>query len=293
MRGVRGRVGVVVILVALAGCSGGAIRSSPTTTEPSTALSSSPATRPSSSAGDAVRPLPPGRASYQLSGAYPPAHSVRVVVRDRADQPDPTRYSVCYINAFQAQPEELPVWRAKRPNLLLRNASGQEVVDTFWNERVLDIGTADKRQQLIDVVGPWIDGCRRSGFDAVEFDNLDSYTRSGGQLDLSDAEAFARLLVQRAHRVHLAVAQKNTVDLLVNARSIGFDFAIVEECEVYAECERYVKVYGSAIIEIEYTDFPVRFFQQACRARADRVSVVLRDRQLIPAGRPGHVERWC
>ena len=31
--------------------------------------------------------------------------------------------------------------------------------------------------------------CRDKGFDAVEFDNLDSYGRSGGRLDIEDALA--------------------------------------------------------------------------------------------------------
>ncbi len=31
----------------------------------------------------------------------------------------------------------------------------------------------------------------------------------------------------------------------------------------------------------------------ACRARGRQVSVLLRDRDVVPAGRPGYVSRWC
>ena len=82
--------------------------------------------------------------------------------------------------------------------------------------------------------------CARKGFDAVELDNLDSWTRFDDTPREGDvpfgkgaAIAYAARLIRRAHRRGLAAAQKNTTQI---RRRIGFDFAIAEECGVYDEC---------------------------------------------------------
>ena len=102
-----------------------------------------------------------------------------------------------------------------------------------------------------------IETCARKGYDAVEYDNLDSWTRFDGTPREGDvpfgkaqAIAFAELLADRAHALGLAVAQKNTVELTrAQARGrIGFDFAIAEECGRYRECRRYRRVYGDRVI---------------------------------------------
>jgi hypothetical protein len=175
--------------------------------------------------------LPPANATfdYQLGGAYAPAADVRIVDRDRTATPAPGVYGVCYVNAFQTQPEELARWRRVHPRLLLKK-HGRPVVDQGWGERLLDTSTAARRRALLRVVGRWIDGCARSGFRAVEPDNLDSYSRSKGALTLSDNKAFATMLIRRAHADGLAIAQKNTPELGGAGRALGFDFAIAEEC---------------------------------------------------------------
>ena len=53
--------------------------------------------------------------------------------------------------------------------------------------------------QSARIVGRWVDGCAADGFDAVEFDNLDSFTRSHGLIERRQALAYARLLVRAAH----------------------------------------------------------------------------------------------
>jgi hypothetical protein len=239
--------------------------------------------------------LPPvdGRFSYQLGGAYPPAPGVSVVSRDRSDPPAPGVYSICYVNAFQAQPDAIGWWRRWHPDLLLRNSLGQVVLDRQWQEPLLDIATAGDRSRLLSVVGSWIDGCAKAGFQAIEADNLDSYTRSEGELTGVDAVAFARQLALRAHQDHLAIAQKNAAELSRQVRGAGFDFALAEECQVYAECDAYTAVYGRHVVEVEYADESVTFFRQACAARGQLVSIVRRDRDLLPVGQVGHVEQWC
>jgi hypothetical protein len=233
------------------------------------------------------------RFDYQIGGAYRPPSGVVIVDRDRHAHPAAGHYNICYVNAFQAQPGALHWWRTTHRDLLLHDSAGHEVVDRGWNERLLDIGTRAKRRALAAIVGGWLDGCARRGFQAVEPDNLDSWTRSKHLLTAGDAVAFARLLSRRAHRDGLLIAQKNAAELSRRSAATGFDFAIAEECQVYRECASYTRAYGRKVIEIEYTDNGRRAFTRACAVRGSRISVELVDRDVLPAGTAGYVRRFC
>ncbi len=240
-------------------------------------------------------PAPPVNtpADYQIGGSYPPAVEVGVVLRDRAERPSAAAYDVCYVNAFQTQPGELARWQRDHPDLLLRRADGAVVHDPGWPDEVLlDLSTSDKRTRIARIVGRWIRGCARDGFEAIEPDNLDSWTRSGGRLSRADATAYARLLIARAHRSGLAIAQKNASSVTRDA-TLRFDFAIAEECEVYRECGTYLRRYGDNVIEIEYVDNGRAAYDRACRARGNRISILLRDRDVTPLGHSDYVYRAC
>lgn len=239
---------------------------------------------PASGAAAATRDLPPVDADldYQLGGAAVAAPHVGIVVRDRRKTPAPGVYNICYVNAFQTQPDERRVWR-RHSDLLLRD-NGRVVVDEAWGERLLDIRTRAKRRGLMKVVGPWIDGCAADGFDAVEFDNLDSFSRSRKLIKPRHAKRYAERLVRRGHRAGLATAQKNWAEW--NGRSVGFDFAIAEECGRWDECGRYVRHFGVRVLVIEYRR---QDFKNTCADYGSRFSVELRDRALTPDG----VHDWC
>lgn len=247
-----------------------------------------------------VVPPPAGVAvDYQIGGAYPPAAEVGVVIRDRSADPVSGVYSVCYINAFQAQDQERSRWSGPDADLLLRDSGGAVIEDDDWDEPLLDITTASKRARLVEIVDGWMVDCATRGFRAVELDNLDSWTRSSGRVTRDHAVGYAAGLVERAHARGLAVAQKNAAELTdEEIRRIGFDFAVAEDCQHYSwgrltECDRYLQVYGDRVIEIEYTDLGTGAFDAACRARGDRVSILLRDRAVSPRGDRGYVSRSC
>ncbi|MFC5902625.1 endo alpha-1,4 polygalactosaminidase [Streptomyces zhihengii] len=246
----------------------------------------------SAAAHDEVRPPAAGAAfDYQLGGAYPPPDGVLAVARDRTDGPAAGLYNVCYVNAFQTQPDEaVDWWRENHPDLLLRDADGEPVVDEDWDEPLLDISSKEKRTALLGVVGPWIDGCAEDGYDAVEPDNLDSFTRSEGLLTADHAIAFARLLSDRAHAKGLAIAQKNTAELLPARARTGFDFAVAEECARYDECGDFAAAYDGRVFDVEYREPD---FTAGCRTWGARVSMTLRDLDVLPAGEPGYVHRVC
>jgi hypothetical protein len=233
-----------------------------------------------------------GVADYQLGGSYEPAAGVQVVTRDRTEQPAPGRYSICYVNAFQTQPGTLSWWKRHHPGLLLRDRTHHLVHDPGWpGEVLLDIRTPSKRTAVGAINRTWFDRCARRGFAAVEPDNLDSWTRSHRLVTRTDAITFAKRLVREAHASGLAIAQKNAPELAT--RGIGFDFAVAEECEVYRECGAYTEVYGSRVIEIEYTDNGRAAYARACAARAGVISILLRDRDVVPAGGRGYVYETC
>jgi hypothetical protein len=258
------RVGVfraaaaLIVLAALASCT-----SDPDGKGPDESTKPSP---------KAVR-LPPVHAGfdYQIGGAYTPPTGVRIVARDRKAEPARGLYNICYVNAFQAQPDERDDWPA---DLLLRDKKGKAVVDGDWDEALLDIGTPAKRERVAARIDEWIDGCADKGYDAVEPDNFDSFTRSRGLLSAADATAFIRLLSDHAHSRGLAIGQKNTVELAGQRGRTGLDFAVAEECGEYDECGEYAEAFDDRVVVIEYTD---NGFRKARSGFGDRLSIVRRD----------------
>lgn len=242
--------------------------------------------------------LPPvdAKADYQLGGNYPLPDGVRVVSRDRLAHaaPGAGRFNICYVNAYQTQPGQLRWWRGHHPGALLRD-NGRLVRDPGWPDEVLlDTSTSSKRRTIANVVGGWFDRCHRDHFDAVEPDNLDSFSRSKRLLTRQDNLAMAHLLAVRAHRAGLSIAQKNLAGLSRARRTaIGFDFAVAEECSRWRECGRYRAAYGRHVIEIEYADNGRRWFTKACRDHGNRWSIVYRDRNLVTPRRPAYVYDAC
>jgi hypothetical protein len=237
------------------------------------------------------KPLPANAvADYQLGGAYDPPAGTTVVVRDSTAAPAQGLYNVCYVNGFQTQPGV--AWPAR---LLVRNSKGKPLVDPDWpDEHLLDISSEKLRTAVLERLAVTIAECAHKGFDAVEFDNLDSFTRSKGALKHKDAVAFAELLVRAAHEQGLAAGQKNTPQLSDGERRrIGFDFVVSEECHRYDECSAYTRFYGDRVINIEYGDDLRAPFADICADAATPRDTILRDRGLNPAQRAPYRYDHC
>jgi hypothetical protein len=246
----------------------------------------------SEAADDAAIELPEPNAAfdYQLGGAYEPAADVATVVRDRTDPPAAGRYNVCYVNGFQTQPGEAAYWLEEHPDLLVRDAEGQPLVDPDYpDEMLLDPSTSEQRAELVSIVGRWIDGCAAAGFDAVEIDNLGNFARFPDQLTEDATVSFARRLVDRAHRAGLAIAQKNSPELLARRWETGFDFALVEQCNEFDECVGFTERYGDEVYVIEYDRDA---FERGCRDHPE-LAIVLRDRALVLPDTATYVRRAC
>jgi hypothetical protein len=232
--------------------------------------------------------MPPGAlADYQLGGAYPLPQGVTMVVRDSTANPAKGYFNICYVNGFQTQPGvDWP------KSLLVQGKKRGPMIDPNWpDEYLLDISTPKARAANLERLLPTIKACAEKGFDAVEFDNLDSYSRSERYLTLDHAVAFAKMLVGAARDMGLPAAQKNTTDLGSRGRDeIGFAFAISEACYRWDECSAYTDVYGrDQVIGIEYSDDLRGSFKDACADPSRPASMILRDRKLGPIGSPGYV----
>jgi hypothetical protein len=233
--------------------------------------------------------LPPAHAGfdYQIGGAYTPPAGVSVVSRDHTAAPAAGLYNICYINAFQVQPGAEGDWDS---DLLLRKANGSVVYDPDWGEALLDLRTAGKRQRIANKVDTWINDCAARGYQAIEPDNYDSYSRSNKLLTSSQAESYIALLSSYAHTKGLAAGQKNTSDLAGDHRATGLDFGIAEECGTYNECDAYTAAFGSHVVVIEYT---AKGLQKACSGWGSQLSIVRRDVDVVPLGTSGYVRKTC
>ncbi|WP_415644583.1 endo alpha-1,4 polygalactosaminidase [Stackebrandtia soli] len=245
--------------------------------------------------------LPPtvGRFDYQLGRAHGSVPGLDVVVRDATSDPEAGAYNICYVNGFQTQPGEEDLWIGGRENLLLHNDRGEPVVDPEWpDEYVLDPSTSARRDGILEVLGPVIVGCADDGYDAVEIDNLDTWTRfddpASGAIHREGALELARSYVRLAHGNGLAIGQKNAAELAETGRDeLGFDFAVTEECAAYDECSAYTEVYGEHVLQIEYVDNLPEPFDMVC-ASADRAPLtILRDRDLGLPGTDGYTYDQC
>jgi hypothetical protein len=155
------------------------------------------------------------------------------------------RRVVCYLSAGtfeRGRPDA-----ARFPAAVLGRA-----LEDWPGERWLDV-------RRLDVLGPWIerrfDLCARKGFDGVEADNVDAYANdSGFGLRAADQLRFNRFLARAAHARGLTIALKNDLDQ-ASALARDFDWALVEQCFQYEECERLrpFTAAGKAVWEVEYS----------------------------------------
>ncbi len=244
--------------------------------------------------------LPPvnGSFDYQLGGDDDTA-ALAVVVRDASARPMPGAYSICYVNGFQSQPGDGDRWLQTYGPAVLRDADGTPVSDPDWpDEYVLDPSTEAQRTIILGALGSLLTDCARKGFDAVEIDNFDAFTRfsdpATGRIDPAGAIELARSFAALAHDHGLAIGQKNAAESTeTGRREVGFDFAIAEECAAYRECERYQQVYGPHVLQIEYTDnLPVPF-GDVCDSPDRAPLTILRDRRLVARGADGYAYEQC
>jgi hypothetical protein len=96
-------------------------------------------------------------------------------------------------------------------------------------------------------------------------------------------------LAERAHSVGLAIAQKNSAELVDRRAEMNTDFVVAEECNRYDECDVYTDSYGEHVLVIEYRRGD---FEQGC-ADFPQLSIVLRDLNLVGPSSGAYVYEGC
>ncbi|HLM65525.1 MAG TPA: endo alpha-1,4 polygalactosaminidase [Acidimicrobiales bacterium] len=179
-----------------------------------------------------------------------PAETVRTL-RDQG------RRVICYFSAGS--------WEPYRPD------SGDYPEDIMggpvegWeDERWLDIRRLDVLRPLI---AARLDLCAQKGADAAEPDWMDSYAQGTGfDISADDQLAFNHMIADLAHERGLAIGLKNDLDQVAQLADT-FDFAVVEQCAEFGECEKLRPFLdrGKPVFHAEYDLSPAEFCAESRR----------------------------
>lgn len=165
------------------------------------------------------------------------------------------RRAICYLDVGS--------WESYRPD---RNQFPPAVIgeryEGFPDERWLDVS----RFQLFKApLVARIAMCAEKGFDAVEPDNLAGFeNETGFAISAADQLRFNRWIARVSHRRGMAVALKNDPGQV--RQLLGdFDFAVVESCFDFDECDRFLPFIrqGKAVFLAEYELPTSEFCEQA------------------------------
>ncbi|KAF7543328.1 hypothetical protein G7Z17_g10825 [Cylindrodendrum hubeiense] len=129
-----------------------------------------------------------------------------------------------------------------------------KVMDGWPNERWLDTRTANVR----NIMKKRIAYAAKKGCDAIDADNVDGYGNdTGKKLSKANSIDYVKFLAQTAASYKMSMGMKNGADIV--SKVVGLvDFAVVEQCVEYEECDSYqpyIKA-GKPVFLIEYPPSP-------------------------------------
>jgi hypothetical protein len=137
-----------------------------------------------------------------------------------------------------------------------------DIYEGYPEERWLDIAHFHKFAPIME---KRIAMCAHKGFDGVEPDNIAGWeNKTGFPLTRADQRRYNLWIARQVHKRGMAVALKN--DPRQAKELVGaFDFAVVEECFQYHECNLFKPFIsaGKAVFEAEYQLEPPEFCDQA------------------------------
>lgn len=165
------------------------------------------------------------------------------------------RVAICYLDVGS--------WESYRPDAkrFPRAVLGRRY-EGFPDERWLDIAHFHRFAPILE---RRFRLCAHKGFDAVEPDNVAGFeNRTGFPLTAAEQLRFNRWVAARVHALGMAVALKNDPGQ-VRGLLARFDFAIVEQCFQYEECNSYEPFVqaGKAVFEAEYELEPGNYCERA------------------------------
>lgn len=181
--------------------------------------------------------------------------------------------SVCYFSAGTYEGWRSD-WKTHFPFITGNDYTGNEKPFlgnmSEWDERWLDVREIEL---LKPIMTARLKLAKEKGCDAVEPDNMDSYTNASevkpvGAYTAAHQLAYNKAIAAWAHEQGLSVALKNDVDQL-DELAAHFDFAVNEQCWQYNECAGY-KAFtdlDKAVFGVEYTGDTASFCPKARTAK--------------------------
>lgn len=146
-------------------------------------------------------------------------------------------------------------------------------------EKWLDIRQIDV---LAPIMRARLDLCKEKGFDAVEPDNIDSYTTDTGfPLTYDDQLEYNHWLADEAHQRGLSIGLKNNSDQVAELID-DFDWALTESCFEQEWCEALLPFIeaGKPVFAAEYTDAGTTLDEFCAQAQTLRINAILKNRDL-------------
>lgn len=250
------------------------------TTAPTTKPTTAPTTAPSAGgrvcpAGTHYQPGPGTTWQWQLSGTIDQSFNVQVYDIDMFDSSttlitqlhNAGRAVICYIDtAYEPGRPDSSQFTAA----VLGNG-----IDGWPGQKWVDIRSTVVR----NIMSNRIAQAASKGCDAVEMDDVDSYTNNPGfPLTAADQLDFNSFLATTAHANGLGIGLKNDLDQ-VSSLASKFDFAINEQCFEYDECDSLTTFIsqGKAVFGVEYDLTTSQF---CSKANADQFSWLKKDLDL-------------
>jgi hypothetical protein len=162
---------------------------------------------------------------------------------------------ICYLDVGS--------WEEYRPDAgKFPKSSLGNVYEGYPEERWLDIAHF---RAFAPIMEKRIAMCAHKGFDGVEPDNIAGWeNKTGFPLTRADQRRYNVWIARQVHQRGMAVALKN--DPRQVKELVGdFDFAVVEECFQYEECDLFKPFItaGKAVFEAEYELPPEKFCAEA------------------------------
>jgi hypothetical protein len=195
--------------------------------------------------GACVKPTVYGIDLYDAGGQTPNQVAVQAIHAAGAK-------AVCYVSGGTWEdwrPDAAAFPASVKGNGVAGGPNGQPWPGENW----LDVRNLS---QLLPLMDARVAKCQAAGFDAMEFDNVDSFDNDPGfPVTAADQLAYNKALADLAHNRGMSVALKN--DLSQVSGLVGsFDFAINEECQQYNECATLKPFLDAqkAVFQIEYSD---------------------------------------
>jgi hypothetical protein len=234
-------------------------------TSPSAIATNGPGCPPSERTAAGIWKATPTTApwQWQLQGKFDTGIPACIFDVDGFETPGATvaalhrsgRVAICYLDVGS--------WESYRPDAkrFPRSVLGRRY-EGFPDERWLDVAHFHR---FAPILARRFRLCARKGFDAVEPDNLAGFeNRTGFPLTAADQLRFNRWVAARVHALGMAVALKNDPQQ-VRTLLPRFDFAVVEQCFQYEECDSYEPFVraGKAVFEAEYELQPSAYCKEA------------------------------